>query len=81
MNKEFDPANTIKKLKTHGALQYTCPVCKGNSFAVQGEVATITTTKDINTMNLGSYVPCAMMICTACGNVQLFALGILDKEG
>lgn len=80
MKDNFDADIVIRKLKKQGAMHYRCPLCGGTNFAVQGEVATISTTDRINTMNLGTYVPCAMMICTNCGNVQFFALGILDKD-
>ena len=80
MNSIFNAGRVVKQLKKKGALQYSCPVCKGTNFAVQGEIATISTTNTINTLNLGTYVPCAMMICTNCGNIKLFALEILDNE-
>lgn len=80
MNRVFNAGRVVKQLTKKCALQYTCPVCKGTNFAVQGEIATISTTNSINTLNLGNYVPCAMMICTNCGNVTFFALEILDNE-
>ena len=79
-NDKFDSKDAIIKLKKHGAANAVCPICKGNSFSVQGEVATIITSDEKNSINLNSYVPCAMMVCTKCGHVEFFALGILDRE-
>ena len=77
---KFDPKHAIEQLKKHGASQAICPICKGNSFSVQSEVATIISSDKKTSINLNSYVPCAMMVCTSCGHVEFFALGILDRE-
>ena len=80
MTDGYNPNYVIQELRKRGAMHYVCPICKGSNFGVQGEVATISTTNRITTMNLGMYIPCAMMTCMNCGNVQFFALGILDSH-
>lgn len=70
--------NVITHLRQSGANKYVCPICGGHKFSISGDVATINTTKRITTLNLGTYVPCAMMICSTCGNIQFFALPIIN---
>jgi len=80
MSDVFDADKVIENLRRFGATNYACPICGGHKFSVQGEIATINTTNKIRVLSLGTYVPCAMMICSTCGNIQFFALPIINGE-
>lgn len=73
----FDTQRTIQILKEKGFGNYVCPCCGGKHFSVQSDIATITVTKEMKTIQLGTYIPSAVVVCTNCGNIQFFALNVL----
>ena len=82
MGKEYDADQVISELKKRGAGSYICPFCQGNSFSVHEKIATITISGAIHKMELGHYIPSAILICKKCGNLSFFALaglGILEE--
>ncbi len=64
-----------------------CPFCGGNNFTTPEQVATIPVGVSFNGLSVGQTAPCAMIVCTKCGHVDYFALGMLellpndDKQG
>ena len=64
-----------------------CPFCGGSNYTTPEQVATIPVGLRFNGLSVGQTAPCAMIVCTKCGHVDYFALGILgilpqaDKKG
>ena len=64
-----------------------CPFCGGNNYTTPEQVATIPVGISFRSLSVGQTVPCAMIVCTKCGHVDYFALGMLgllprdDKKG
>lgn len=79
--KEFNPQEVIQFLQQKGIRNYKCPICQGNNFSIQNEIATISITDKLNTVQLGNHVPSAIMVCKNCGNLQFFALGTMGLLG
>lgn len=82
MEKKYDATLAIKKLKERGIGNYICPFCQGRQFSVQEQLATISISSDVHSVELGHYIPAAILVCNQCGNLSFFALaglGMLDK--
>lgn len=77
MENSFNSKEAVNKLKEKGISNYTCPFCGGRQFSVNNELATISVTDEIKTINIGNYIPAAILICNKCGNLQFFALAKL----
>lgn len=64
-----------------------CPFCGGSNYTTPKQVATIPVGLSFRGLSVGQTAPCAMVVCTTCGHVDYFALGILgilprvNKEG
>ena len=64
-----------------------CPFCGGSNYTTPEQVATIPVGLSFAGLSVGQTAPCAMIVCTKCGHVDYFALGMLgllpnaDKEG
>lgn len=64
-----------------------CPFCGGNAYTTPEQVATIPVGISFKGLSIGQTAPCAMIVCTNCGHVDYFALGVLgllpsnDKTG
>ena len=64
-----------------------CPFCSGSNYTTPEQVGTIPVGRSFAGLSVGQTVPCAMIVCTKCGHVDYFALGMLgllpsgDKEG
>lgn len=54
-----------------------CPFCGGNQYTTPEQVATIPVGSRFKGLSVGQTAPCAMIVCTRCGHVDYFALGIL----
>ncbi len=64
-----------------------CPFCGGSNYTTPEQVATIPVGYTFRGLSVGQTAPCAMVVCTKCGHVDYFALGMLgilpraNKEG
>lgn len=64
-----------------------CPFCGGSDYTTPEQVATIPVGHSFRGLSIGQTAPCAMVVCTKCGHVDYFALGMLgilprtNKEG
>ncbi len=54
-----------------------CPICGGNQYTTPIQVATIPVGASLKGLSVGQTAPCAMVVCTKCGHVDCFAIGIL----
>lgn len=85
MDNYFNSQDALVKLRSLQQVGHRCHYCGNNTFSIEGKYAVIGTGDDFNTINIGQYIPSAIMICNKCGNIQLFALGALGllkpKEG
>lgn len=82
MDNKYDARQAIKKLQQRGIGNYVCPFCQGREFSVQEQLATISISDDIKHLNIGHYIPSAILVCSKCGNLSFFALaalGMLEK--
>ena len=65
----------VQAMKARGG-DTPCPICHGRNFDL-GEYAGImhvSQETDVDATRVGTYVPCAMRVCTQCGHVDFFAL-------
>ena len=81
MNNKYDANKAIEKLEERGIRQYICPYCQGRDFSILEKMATIGVSTEVKSVELGHYIPAAIMLCNKCGNLSFFALanlGMLD---
>lgn len=89
MDYKYEASEFIAVLKSRIPLQAMprCPFCGGNSYSTPEQVATIPVGVSFKGLSVGQAAPCAMIVCTKCGHVDYFALGMLgllpraDKKG
>lgn len=76
---KYDASAFIAALKERMQLREMpkCPICGGNNYTTPEQVATIPVGVSFKELSVGQTVPCAMVVCTRCGHVDCFALGIL----
>lgn len=82
----YDPDAFVKELTKRMGSRHmpNCPFCGNNAYTTPQEVSTIPVGKNISGISIGQTAPCAMVVCTTCGHVDLFALGtlgLLPKKG
>lgn len=76
---KFDTAKRdqfVNSLKARGG-DKPCPICGGRNFDLGEWVGVLHVSQEISDMdatNVGTFIPCAMRICTQCGHVDMFAL-------
>lgn len=67
----------IAELEKRGA-KLPCSRCGHREFALLDDFARIDQQKNFSNVSLGGpAIPCAMVACRNCGNVNLHALGVL----
>lgn len=77
-NEVYNPNAFIEKLKSKINSKFPhCPYCGCNIYTTPQELVTLPVGKQFRGMSLGQTAPCAMVVCTTCGHVDLFALGTL----
>lgn len=89
MDDKYNAAAFMAALKKHmeSKSMPKCPFCGGNNYTTPEQVATIPVGISFRGLSVGQTAPCAMIVCTKCGHVDYFALGMLgllpmnDKEG
>lgn len=73
----------IARMHERGVKDYRCSFCGNNTFAIQQEPSTVLVTSEIKTIELKSYIPSLVFVCTRCGHLDFFSLLQLeafDKE-
>lgn len=78
-NVKYDAEAFIAKLNAQmqGHSMPKCPFCGGSKYTTPEQVATIPVGISFNGLSVGQTAPCAMVVCTQCGHVDYFALGVL----
>jgi hypothetical protein len=62
---------------TQGTLG-TCPICRQSKWQLTDNYVLLHTTEDPSINSIGGpYYPCAVLVCTICGNTQLLNLIVL----
>lgn len=77
MSKVYNAKDAISILKQKGIGRYRCAFCGSPNFSIQDQVANINIGTELGHLELGNHIPAAIMVCTNCGNLQFFALGML----
>lgn len=54
-----------------------CPICGNRQFSTVDQFATLAACSQFNNLAKSDITPCAMVICTNCGHIDYFALGML----
>ena len=75
MCKEF--INILDRHKRPREKKVKCPFCGGESFTTTDSLAAIIVGQDKTNLSLGPCIPAGMLICTNCGHVDFFSLGVL----
>ena len=78
-NAKYDAAAFITALnaKMQSRPMPKCPFCGGSNYTTPEQVATVPVGLTFNGLSVGQTAPCAMIVCTKCGHVDYFALGML----
>ena len=61
-----------------------CPFCGSKNFSATDSLAAIMISQDKDNLSLGPCIPSGMLICTNCGHIDFFSLGVLGllkKDG
>lgn len=58
--------------------QLVCPYCGGSQFTTPKEFASLLINSEMSNINIGPTIPSGMIICSKCGHMDFFALGILN---
>lgn len=64
----------LKRLNNHLP---PCKMCGGMNFTTSDEYLALLSEKEYGRLNIGPTVPVGVIICTHCGHVEFFSLGIL----
>ena len=79
----YESSKAVQELARRGVRAPKCPYCGGMKFSISGELATISVTKQIGSVDIGTHIPSAVLICENCGNLQFFALaklGMMERK-
>lgn len=78
-SQEFINILNIRK----GERQAKCPFCGSKNFTATDSLAAIMISQDRDNLSLGPCIPSGMLICTNCGHIDFFSLGVLGllKKG
>lgn len=76
---KFDAHAFINKVleQMPGSRVPHCPYCGGDEFTSLPQQASILISDDLDGIDLGPNVPAGMLICTKCGYISFFSLGVL----
>jgi len=55
----------------------SCPFCGGNQFEISNKYSSLLVGETFAGLNLGPTVPAGIIVCTRCGHIEMFSLGIL----
>ena len=72
-SQEFINVLNIRK----GERQAKCPFCGSKNFTATDSLAAIMISQDRDNLSLGPCIPSGMLICTNCGHIDFFSLGVL----
>ncbi len=68
----------LTKLREKG-IKANCEICNNNNWAFVDQPVSVNITDMSGNLRIPTpQVPAAAMICNHCGNIRLFALGVLD---
>lgn len=74
----YDPKEFKNILdKRIGEKKVKCPFCGGERFTTTDHLAAIMISQDKSNISLGPCIPAGMLICTNCGHIDFFSLGVL----
>lgn len=76
-NSSFSSKAFVEQIILKGANHYICPICSGKDFTVVDDVGTLLVSKNLTSLQIGRHIPCAIMVCTNCGHLDLFSIGVL----
>lgn len=57
-----------------------CPFCGGRRFSTTDTICQLSVQKRLDGVEFGRSIPCGIAICSNCGHVNLFALGVLNAS-
>ena len=77
MDDKYNASAFITTLNERIQAMPKCPFCGGTSYTTPEQVATIPVGIGFKGLSVGQTAPCAMLVCTKCGHVDYFALGML----
>lgn len=63
--------------RTKGRGIPSCPFCGGQKFSSPSKVAQMIIGDDLDALSIGPSVPAGMVICSNCGHIDFFAIGVL----
>ena len=75
--KEFNQNDFIDALQRKFPSGQKCSACNGMQFIVGKEYATIYLGKSFDSITLGPNIPAGVLVCSQCGHIELFSLGIM----
>lgn len=68
----------IKTMNERGVKNYRCSFCGSTKFSIQNEPSTVLVTSSIKTIELKSYIPSMVFVCSRCGHLDFLSLLQLD---
>lgn len=78
MDEILDIHDVLSKLKSLEALG-ACPACGNDRWEPQAGIVAQPTVKG-DAINLGEGIPCAVLLCTHCGNARFHSVQMLEKR-